>query len=368
MHEYISMWQHPQYACVCDICAVRCIVTYLLLLLQPSGAISSQDLMRDSRPWPNYNRDYAPMVQYCKQQGIKVVAANAPRRYVSLVGRSSRDALLQLSAEAQGFLAPLPYGQPSQKYVDKVQSTMRQAAQEMQKLKKQQQQVHKKQQEQQQALSSRQQGAQEVQQQGREDRKQQEDGVQPEYSSSSDSHLSVKVGSSTSSNSSSSDIAPARHGASHRSSPIAAKVSPSAAAEAADPSGGCPYIGFDVSSNFLDAQVLWDATMAHAIAQQLLVDAAVEPVVAAASPEPAAPKPLVIHVCGKFHCEQGLGIPEHLDQYAPGTRLLCVVFVPSKSMVLTAEEFQQSGLLGLADYVVLTDAQLPRSFDTVHQV
>ena len=31
--------------------------------------------------------------------------------------------------------------------------------------------------------------------------------------------------------------------------------------------GGCPYIGFSVSSNFLDAQTLWDATMGHSIAQ-----------------------------------------------------------------------------------------------------
>ena len=36
-----------------------------------------------------------------------------------------------------------------------------------------------------------------------------------------------------------------------------------------DPAGGCPYIGFNVSTNFLDAQSLWDATMAFSIAEHL---------------------------------------------------------------------------------------------------
>lgn len=47
-------------------------------------AIREQDMLQDARPWRNYAMDYRPLVEYCREQGIRVVAANAPRRYVSL--------------------------------------------------------------------------------------------------------------------------------------------------------------------------------------------------------------------------------------------------------------------------------------------
>ncbi|CAK0894979.1 unnamed protein product, partial [Prorocentrum cordatum] len=48
-------------------------------------AIREQDMTQDSRPWPNYARDYRPLVELCREHGVRVIAANAPRRYVSLV-------------------------------------------------------------------------------------------------------------------------------------------------------------------------------------------------------------------------------------------------------------------------------------------
>ena len=54
----------------------------------------------------------------------------------------------------------------------------------------------------------------------------------------------------------------------------------------------------------------------------------------------------------------------HLTQL----RMLCVVFVPSEKVQLSQEEFEKSGLQGFADYVVLTDVKLPRSFASVHPV
>eukprot|EP00854_Cymbomonas_tetramitiformis_P012108 gene12108-14309_t len=36
-----------------------------------------------------------------------------------------------------------------------------------------------------------------------------------------------------------------------------------------DSAGGCPYIGFNVSSKFMDAQCLWDASMAFSLARHL---------------------------------------------------------------------------------------------------
>ena len=70
--------------------------------------------MQDARPWPNYDTDYKPMVELAKAEGLPVVCANAPRRYVSMAGRQGREALDGLPAFARQWLPPLPYGQPSQ--------------------------------------------------------------------------------------------------------------------------------------------------------------------------------------------------------------------------------------------------------------
>jgi uncharacterized iron-regulated protein len=405
-----------------------------------AGTASLADLMRDARPWPNYRcavrsvrsrsahanfdgqglsavvadydacaascmsfqcpfclsflvlhcrRDYQPLVDFCKglaalhntnsttaaaaaavpelhcrmngnsnssdtaapgsstisssnSSAVRVIAANAPRRYVSLAGRAGRDALLQLPAAAQAFLAPLPYAQPSKAYVEKVTGSMRQAAVDMQ-----------------------QQRVQQQQQQEQE-------------------HLEPKLA------------------AKQHSSAPAAQESQIAAADG----GACPYIGFSVSSNFLDAQCLWDSTMAHSIAQQLLpmrgtssCGASTRQATAAAAaassigsvaatatgtataaaadkPHSSTPQqqqqqqqgPLVIHLCGKFHAEHRLGIPEHLQQYVPGARVLVVTFVPADSMALDQQQFEAAGLKGSADFVVLTDGSLPRSFASVHPV
>ena len=62
--------------------------------------------LRSVRPlatYPTAVRDGRVFVQ------LPVVAANAPRRYVNLVGREGAAALERLSAEARRHLPPLPY-------------------------------------------------------------------------------------------------------------------------------------------------------------------------------------------------------------------------------------------------------------------
>ena len=61
-------------------------------------AIAERDLLADARPWPNYADAYRPLVLFAKRHGIRVIAANAPRRYVSLVGTTGRDALQRIAA------------------------------------------------------------------------------------------------------------------------------------------------------------------------------------------------------------------------------------------------------------------------------
>lgn len=89
-----------------------------------NGLITENHFLSSSRPWGNYKTDYRPLVEFAKENKLEVVAANAPRRYVNMVSRTGRDSLNQLSPEAKAWLAPLPYGEPSEKYAAKFNALM----------------------------------------------------------------------------------------------------------------------------------------------------------------------------------------------------------------------------------------------------
>ena len=89
-----------------------------------SGLITERAFTAASRPWPRYETDYRDIVEYAKQHGLAVVAANAPRRYTNRVSRMGRDALFDLSADALSTLAPLPYANASRAYLDQWVMTM----------------------------------------------------------------------------------------------------------------------------------------------------------------------------------------------------------------------------------------------------
>ena len=88
--------------------------------------------------------------------------------------------------------------------------------------------------------------------------------------------------------------------------------------------------------NMLRAQSLWDAAMAHRLAQHLM----------------RQPEALVLHVAGQFHVSEGTGTPEHLARYRPGTRSLVIVTEPAADPTT----FQPSTHRGLGDFVILTPA------------
>lgn len=52
-----------------------------------AGEVSEEEFLAESRPWGNYAADYAPMVEYAKQTGYRVIAANVPRTYAAMVAR-----------------------------------------------------------------------------------------------------------------------------------------------------------------------------------------------------------------------------------------------------------------------------------------
>ena len=88
------------------------------------GTIDESRFSRDIRLWNNY-KDYRPMIEYAKQNKIQVIAANPPRRYVSLVTRRGMRSLDSLSKDAKKFLPPLPYDTLTGRYREKFMDIMK---------------------------------------------------------------------------------------------------------------------------------------------------------------------------------------------------------------------------------------------------
>ena len=55
------------------------------LMLYLAGFIDEREFLSKARPWPNYEEDYRPLVEYARAEGLMVLAANAPRPLAQLV-------------------------------------------------------------------------------------------------------------------------------------------------------------------------------------------------------------------------------------------------------------------------------------------
>ncbi len=86
----------------------------------------------------------------------------------------------------------------------------------------------------------------------------------------------------------------------------------------------------------LEAQALWDAAMAHAVALAL---------------EDEGSEALVVHMAGSFHVENRTGIPEALRHYHPEVRDLLVVV---KAVEDPSAPPARDELEGVADFIVFT--------------
>jgi len=72
------------------------------------GVISERSFETQMRLWKNYKTDYKPLMLLAKNNDLKFVASNIPRRYASFVFHHGIDSLTSLSNEAKKYLAPLP--------------------------------------------------------------------------------------------------------------------------------------------------------------------------------------------------------------------------------------------------------------------
>ncbi len=77
--------------------------------------ITERHFLKASRPWPNYRKDYRPLIEFAREKEIYVLAANAPARYVNMVARNGEKSLYKLSDVAKKWLPPLPYKKASPK-------------------------------------------------------------------------------------------------------------------------------------------------------------------------------------------------------------------------------------------------------------
>lgn len=64
-----------------------------------AGEISEDAFLEASRPWSNYAGDYSPLVEYARENGYTVIAANVPRIHAAAVARGGLDAV----SEEPGF-------------------------------------------------------------------------------------------------------------------------------------------------------------------------------------------------------------------------------------------------------------------------
>jgi uncharacterized iron-regulated protein len=69
------------------------------------GHLPEADFLAASRPWPRYQTDYRPLVEFAIEKDWIVVAANVPRPLASAVAKSGWTALEPLDASARAHIA-----------------------------------------------------------------------------------------------------------------------------------------------------------------------------------------------------------------------------------------------------------------------
>jgi len=70
-----------------------------------AGGISEADFRAQSRPWPNYESDYRPLLELAKAKRWPVIAANVPRRLASMVSRRGLAGVDSLSIDERRLVA-----------------------------------------------------------------------------------------------------------------------------------------------------------------------------------------------------------------------------------------------------------------------
>lgn len=73
-----------------------------------SKKIRENDFESQARLWSNYKTDYKALVNIARENNLKFVASNIPRRYAAMVSKNGFESLDSLTMEAKKYMAPLP--------------------------------------------------------------------------------------------------------------------------------------------------------------------------------------------------------------------------------------------------------------------
>ncbi|MBL4613166.1 MAG: ChaN family lipoprotein [Emcibacter sp.] len=70
-----------------------------------AGEIGEETLIHDGKAWDHYRSSYRPMVEFARNKGLAVIAAEVPGNMVSCVGEEGPAFLDRLTGEARGWIA-----------------------------------------------------------------------------------------------------------------------------------------------------------------------------------------------------------------------------------------------------------------------
>ena len=81
------------------------------------------EFLHASRPWPRYETDYRPLVEFAKRNGWPIIAANVPRRHASAVAKEGLGAIEALTA-AERTQAASAFECPRDAYFERFAAAM----------------------------------------------------------------------------------------------------------------------------------------------------------------------------------------------------------------------------------------------------
>jgi uncharacterized iron-regulated protein len=88
-----------------------------------AGAITEEQFLKGSRPWPRYATDYRPIVEFARVNRLPIVASNVPRRIASDVGKTGLAAVDRLGGDRR-FVARDLHCPVSGSYYDRFAKAM----------------------------------------------------------------------------------------------------------------------------------------------------------------------------------------------------------------------------------------------------
>ncbi len=83
-----------------------------------AGVISEKNFIKEARAWNNY-KDYRPMIEFAKSEGINVIGGNAAARYSNAVTKNGLETLKKLPSHVSTLLPPLNIDTLTGRYYEK---------------------------------------------------------------------------------------------------------------------------------------------------------------------------------------------------------------------------------------------------------